>query len=99
MPNSTSLLAYPEVKEALETALNSERGIKLTFKDAKSAFHFTGRANSFRMLDRKENLKVYPEPAQTLHGRSVYDVLVIKQSENEVTIVPRKLEAGITEIL
>jgi hypothetical protein len=100
MSNSTSLLAYPDVKEALERALATTKGVRVRFQDGSSAFRFVARCNSFRLLDRKENLKIYLEPAHSLHGRSVYDVLAIRRSEdNFVTIEPVRLEAGVMEDL
>ncbi len=98
MPNSASLLAYPDCKKALENALVSERGIMLTWKTKAEATRFVGRCNAYRRLDRKENQKIYPEPAHTLHGRSVFDVLLITQDVNVVRIIPRK-EADLTAII
>ena len=92
MPNNASLLAYPDVKEFLERALNSERGVKMTFKTRADAFRFRGRCDSFRKLDRKENLKIYTEPTKTLHGRSVYDVLLIRNADTVVTAEPLKFD-------
>lgn len=88
MPNSTSLLAFPDCKKALDQALASERGVRLEFPSSKDAFRFMGRCNSFRLLDRKENAKIYTEPAHTLHGRSIYDVLKIVQ-ENQFIIITK----------
>jgi len=99
MPNSTSLLAYPDVKDAFEKALNSVYGVRVSFKSSKEAHRFVGRCNSFRLLDRKENLKIYPEPASTLHGRSVYDVLSLSREDKVVTIVPLKPDDITVEII
>lgn len=92
MSNSSSTMAYPDVKKVFEDALTSSKGVRLMFKDKPSAFRFLSRCNSFRLLDRKENAKIFPEPAHTLHGRSVYDVLVLKQDDVFVTIVPIKAD-------
>jgi len=46
------------------------------------------------MLDRRENVRIFPEPSHTLHGRSVYDVLRVKRVDNAVEIVPVKLDPG-----
>lgn len=62
----------------MDEALDSERGIRLTFKARNAAFRFLSRCNSFRRLDREENAKIYLEPAHTLHGRSPYDILAMR---------------------
>ena len=99
MPNSSSLLAYPDVKAALEQALTSNYGVKVIFKTKAEAHRFLGRCTSFRLLSRKENLKVYPEPAHSLHGRSVYDGLSIKCNDTDVFIIPLKESDVVVEIL
>jgi len=90
MPYSKSYLAYPDIKEALERALLG-KGIRLYFKDHRAATRFAARANSYRLLDRKESLKLYPE-GDTMFGRSPYDVLNIARKENIVTIEPIVLD-------
>jgi hypothetical protein len=98
MPNNKSILAYLDVKDAFDRALGGN-GIKLTFATDKQAHRFVGRANSFRYLDRKENLKIYPEPAATYHGRSVYDVLCITREGPIVKIFPLRLDQSIVSEL
>ena len=84
MPNSDSWMAYPDVKDAFDKAMTG-RGIMLTFKDHRAAHRFVARANSFRLLDRRENKKLFGEH-ERLYGRSDYDVLRITRTENEVKI-------------
>lgn len=75
MAGAQSLLSYVDVKEVLDKALESERGLLLKFVDVKAAVRFRYRANNFRSLDRVENKKIYTEETHTLHGRSAYDTL------------------------
>lgn len=99
MSNSVSLLAYPDVKAAFDRAIGSRAGIKVEFETPNQAFRFRGRCNSFRILDRKENAKIYIEPASMLHGRSIYDSLLVTQKGLAVFIVPAVLpEGAVTEL-
>ena len=97
MTRSTSILAYPDVKEAFDKAL-SGRGIRVAFKDPRAATRFAFRCNAFRVLDRKENATLY-EASHTLHGRSVYDSLKVTRGEGFVEIVPLVLDVdSVTEL-
>lgn len=91
MPYSTSITAYPDIRQALDKALDSPKGLRLTFANKNEAVTFKGRVNSFRYKDRKENKKIYPE-ADPMHGRSAYDPLMVK-TVNETTVDVLKLEA------
>lgn len=88
MPNSVSLMAYTDVKEVLDKAIESKKGLKVSFDTVNGAIRWTSRANSFRILDRKNNLKLYQE-GHSMHGCSPYDTLWIKRTEKEVEIKPR----------
>lgn len=91
MPNSVSLMAYTDVKEVLDQALETKNGLKVDFDTVSGAIRWTSRANSFRILDRKNNMKLYPE-GHTMYGCSPYDTLWIKRAEKEVEIKPRSNE-------
>jgi GH43 family beta-xylosidase len=97
MPPNPSILAYGDVQTALDKALGT-KGIKVTFKDERAAHRFASRANSFRVLDRKENLNIYHE-GHSLHGRSVYDVLRISRLDKTVIIAPIVLDIDSVEFL
>jgi hypothetical protein len=87
---NTSITSYVDIRGALDKALESEKGVRLRFPDAKAAMTFKGRVHSLRFLDRKENKKIYP-PDDPMHGRSVYDPLMVK-TEDPVTVAIVKLE-------
>src|SRR3974390_1074350 len=97
MPNSSSYLAYPDVKDAFQRALQG-RGIKLAFKDERAATRWVFRANSYRVLDRKENKKLYDE-FHSMHGRSPYDTLKIWRDGKNVILEPIVLDlSSITDL-
>lgn len=98
MPNSGSLIAYPDVKEVLDRALTSVRGVRVSFNEYGAARRFQGRCNSFRKLDRKNNAKIYPDPTHMLHDRSPYDSLVITMKGNAVEIVVRQVSLTVEEL-
>lgn len=78
MPLSASILAYQDCQKAFERAIDTEKGVKMTFRTVKAARMFAFRCNQFRKLDRLENKKIYPEEAHTLHGRSVFDTIRVR---------------------
>jgi hypothetical protein len=97
MPSS-SILSYPDIRQVMDRAIDSEKGVRLKFDTVKSAQTFVFRCNTFRSLDRKENKKIYPDETHSLHGRSIYDTLQVKRREEHVEIVPVKGYADIEDI-
>lgn len=89
---SKSILAFNDCKAAFERALDSPKGTRFTFADPVSAKAFQRRCYQFRKLDRAENSKIYTEPAHTLHGRSVFDTIMIRARGN-VVFLERIIEA------
>jgi|SRR5262245_60944169 len=89
MPNSPSLLAYPDVQKAMDEALAAPAGVRLVFKGGAPARNkFLFRSLTFRRLDRENNKILYPDPAMTMHGKSIYDTLVVKKlNESELLIM------------
>lgn len=82
-PNS--IAAYPDVEALFEKALQSERGLKLTFKDANEATVNAGRFNAYRVRLRRENKRIYPAD-HPLHNSTPYDCLMVRRKDNEVKI-------------
>jgi|SRR5215472_19267646 len=81
--NSKSLLAYSDVKEVFDRAIASEKGVNLYFGTTKERDRFMFRALHFRTLDRRNNSILYPEPAHTMHGSSIYDTVSLLKREDE----------------
>ena len=90
MAYNTSITSYVDIRAALDKALESEKGVRLRFPDAKAAMTFKGRVHSLRFLDRKENKKIYNE-TDPMYGRSVYDPLMVK-TEDPKTVIIIKLD-------
>lgn len=91
MPNSSSLLAYNDVKEILDKAMAAPKGVRVSFETTNAAIRWVGRANSFRMADRKANAKLYPE-GHSMHMASAYDVLLIGREDKIVDLLIRSNE-------
>jgi len=90
MAYNTSITSYVDIRAALDKALESQKGVRLRFPDAKAAMTFKGRVHSLRFLDRKENKKIYNE-TDPMYGRSVYDPLMVK-TEDPKTVIIIKLD-------
>lgn len=82
MPVSTSRLAYSDCYDLLDKAIADKRGARVRVKNENLALHLRGRLNKARYLDREENLIIY-QRGEPLHGRSVYDPLVITITEDD----------------
>lgn len=97
MPYSTSVLAFDDVKDAFEKALEAPKGIRVVCDTRASAIVLRSRFNYYRKLDRQNNAKIYP-PDHHLHNRSAYDKLIIRipyrgsQEEATLYIVPRSID-------
>lgn len=87
MSQSNSLLAYSDIKEILDRALGSDRGLRVTFPDDSKAVKFQSRANHYRVLLRRENSKNYL-PTHELYNACIYDVLELSRCGNEIEIKP-----------
>lgn len=87
MAYSKSTLAYGDCKEIMERALSSANGLSLSFETRNMAIRFKQRCHYYRVLNRKENLSVYPEPSHEMHGRSPFDTLFIRLKQGDETTV------------
>jgi hypothetical protein len=77
MATSTSRLSYQDCYDILDKALENQKGIMFKVSDFGAGNHLRVRLHSARTIDREDNRVVYP-PDHKLHGRSVYDPLVIR---------------------
>ena len=85
MPMAKRLTSYPDVQALFDKALESEKGLRLTFETHNEAVFQAGRFNAFRKQDRLANAKIYPADHR-LHHASVYDGLMVQIRENVVNI-------------
>jgi hypothetical protein len=77
MPISQSILAYNDVRDTLDKAVEAERGIKLTFERYGDAIRWRYRAGKYRSMIRRQNMEVY-DKSHALHGRTPYDEIEFK---------------------
>lgn len=95
MGTSNSPLAYDDIRDALDRAIASERGIKIVKTTLGEAVHLKQRIYKFRQIDRKQSLSMFKE-GDTRRGTSVYDSLAIEQVENILFL--RRRVAGALKI-
>src|SRR5215471_4613149 len=91
MTSNKSILAFPDVKSLFDEVILTGRGKDLVFPDENSAVVWVHRANRFRVLDRKENEKLY-ETTHTLYGRSAYDIIHVARKDKTVRVKPITLD-------
>ena len=79
MAYNSSLTSYPDITAALDRALDSPKGLRITFESEAAVHTFCGRVHSFRFKDRQATRKIYP-PDHVMHGASAYDPLMIRKA-------------------
>lgn len=80
MSISSSPLSYTDCYEALDRALDDEKGVRVGVESIKSAQFLRMRLNQARSINRDENQRTY-EPGHPLYGRSAYDRLMVRIKE------------------
>ncbi len=90
MPMNKSPLAYGDCIKVLDRAIQSEKGIRVTFSSNREAVTFRYRLDQARRNDRKMNKEVYNQKDH-LYGKSLYDYLCFRVILNEVHL--EKVEA------
>jgi len=75
-------MAYKDCYEALNAALEHPKGVKIPCETREAAERLRARMHYARKLDRDDNAAIYPETDHPLHGRSQYDILVVRVSMN-----------------
>lgn len=88
---SESIAAYPDVQELFDKALESSKGLRLTFKDKAEATINAGRFNAYRVRLRRENARVYPAD-HPMHNTTPYECLMIRKKDNVVIVEKLMLE-------
>ena len=74
--SEAGLLAYSDMLQVLDRALESTKGLTIRFENHSRAMSFRFRLYSARTADRKQNRLLY-EPNNPLWGQSPYDELVM----------------------
>lgn len=80
MPISNSRLAYGDCYDAMNAALEDERGVRIKVKDVNDAHFLRMRMNQARVIDRDLNARTY-EKGDPMYGLSEYDKLMIRIKE------------------
>lgn len=74
----TDMKYYDDVRELFDQALSSPKGIRITCRTRDAAVILRQRFNYFRKLHRLESKEIHPDPNDPRHGRSVYDILILR---------------------
>lgn len=80
MPISSSPLAYSDCYDAMNRALEDDRGVRLKVDTRGNAEFLRMRLNTARAINREENARTY-EKGEPMHGRSEYDKLMFRIKE------------------
>lgn len=84
MPVSSSRLSYSDCFTLFDKALEDTKGARYQVSGGASksdAWYFRLRMHNARQIDRKDNKEIY-EVGTKLHGRSIYDPLLIQIKED-----------------
>lgn len=82
MPPNNSAIAYRDLQEVADRAIANGRGVRVSCSTLGEAHVLRSRLYKMRDLDRKSNRKIYAEDHE-LHGRSVYDPLLLTPMQDE----------------
>lgn len=107
MPVSNSRLSYSDCFTLFDKALEDSKGARYQVNKGLTrgdAWQFRLRMHNARQIDRRDNKDLFPDPGEPLHGRSIYDPLLIqiKQDVEEkwwIYVVHTEIEAGDIEAL
>lgn len=98
MPTSNSRLAFGDCYEILNMAMDDDQGARVKVPSLGDATHLRTRLHTARRIDREENAKTYEDKEHPMHGRSMYDKIVvrIKQLNGSVYLYLEKI-ASLTD--
>ena len=78
MSLNNSRRSYDDCFGLFDRALEADRGIRIEVDDIRAANYLRMRMHHARTIDRRDNKLIYPDPEDAMHGRSIYDVFVIR---------------------
>lgn len=82
MSLSTSRFAYADCYDILDTALERTHGARIAQPSESDCIFLRMRIHQARKIERDENAKTY-ERGHPMHGRSMYDRLVVRVREED----------------
>jgi hypothetical protein len=100
MSLNNSRASYSDCFTLFDRAMDADRGIRIEVPTTDAATYLRMRMHHARTIDRRENKVTYAEPDHPLHGRSPYDVFVIRLDPGEpawVYLDKVKVEIGRVE--
>lgn len=101
MSLSNSRASYTDCFDLLDKALDEPRGTRVEILSGpRAATHFRMRIHQARQIDRAENRVTYPDPDHHLHGRSPYDILVLRIEDGPpcwLYLDKQKVDLGVIE--
>ena len=83
MSLNNSRRSYDDCFSLFDRALEADRGIRVEVDDIRAANYLRMRMHHARTIDRRDNKLIYPDPEDAMHGRSIYDVFVIRIEDGE----------------
>ena len=83
MSLNNSRRSYDDCFGLFDRALEADRGIRIEVDDIRAANYLRMRMHHARTIDRRDNKLIYPDPEDAMHGRSIYDVFVIRIEDGE----------------
>ena len=83
MSLNNSRRSYDDCFSLFDRALEADRGIRIEVDDIRAANYLRMRMHHARTIDRRDNKLIYPDPEDAMHGRSIYDVFVIRIEDGE----------------
>ena len=91
---SNSRLSYGDCFEIMDAALEEKRGKRIPFDNYGQVVHFRLRMHHARAIDRADNKLIFDDPSHPMHGRSLYDKLVmrVKPINNRYYLYVEKIE-------
>lgn len=77
MTISTTRMAYADIFEIYEKAMDDPKGVRIPFNTRGDAVYYRMRLHTARTIDRNDNIKLYAK-GDPLYGQSKYDVLQVR---------------------
>lgn len=85
MARDKSYKTYADCYDVMDRAIANGIGVRVNFGEMNEAWSFRSRLHKARRINREENEQVY-EPGHELHGRSIYDRLIMFLEDASVVV-------------
>jgi hypothetical protein len=78
MSLNNSRRSYDDCFALFDRALEADRGIRVEVDDIRAANYLRMRMHHARSIDRGENRVIHADPGDAMHGKSIYDIFVVR---------------------